>query len=927
MLNSLAPKSTSRFRNRRPGLFRSLIIMIAIAAIGIAVLHPRLTRTVHAAGDVSLNTIGTAVAQNFDTLATTGTTNPWSDGTTLTGWYSQFDLSNPTTYIGDPGTSTTGAIHSYGVAGTNAVTERALGSIASGGTNTVYNAVKLTNNTGTTITGLLISYNGEQWRDGGNATLATQKLDFQYQVANAGTITDANTPTGGWTDYDPLDFTGPKATATAGALDGNAAANRTAKSALMPIGNVANGQEIWLRWKDINDTGNDHGLAVDDFSVTPLGGSISANGIRTTDIQGTDDGGFAMVLQPDGKTVVGGYAVDPVNGDKEFALVRYNYNGTLDTTFNATGKVVTDFNGTSDRIWGLALQSDGKIIAVGETVKPVALDNDVAIARYTTAGVLDTTFGGTGKVTTDYLAGNNSAYAVAMSGTSIIVVGAATVSGNLDFMVSKYTSVGVLDPTFNTLGAVPGINTVGFSGFNDVARAVVVPIAGTIVLGGYARSGGGDDDFAIARFTAAGALDTTFAGGTGKAALDLASGAPGSADQAFAMGLNPVTNSITLAGSTFNTGTGNKDFAVIRYLSTGALDLAGFGSGTGIVRTDFNNSPDVAQAVYVRPDGFTTVGGFARFSISSDDFAIARYTATGVLDPTLNGTGKLTTALSNADERIYGIAEEFDGKIVAAGFAAVAGSNPVTRNFAIARFSSAGVLDATNATQLNQPDLLTTKTGPTDPNSVIVGQNFTYTITVENRGLAAASNVIITDALPAAVTYVSHSASNGSSNQSAGTVTNNVGVLNAGATATLTITVTASNTPQLVSNTASATLTEADATPGNNTATEFTRIIGLIDMSFSPSTVTGGCQNSTGTVTLTGAAPTGGATVTLQSADPAAASAPPSVVVPQGQTSATFPVTTAPVVSNKQVRFQADLGPTTFVRRINVNAGVCNVGP
>src|SRR6185369_5203729 len=107
----------------------------------------------------------------------------------------------------------------------------------------------------------------------------------------------ANTPTTGWIDYDPLDFTSPVATATAAALDGNANANRTAKAALMPTGNVANGQEIWLRWKDINDTGNDHGLAVDDFSVTPLGGPVGVNGYRTTDIQGTDDGGFAMVLQ------------------------------------------------------------------------------------------------------------------------------------------------------------------------------------------------------------------------------------------------------------------------------------------------------------------------------------------------------------------------------------------------------------------------------------------------------------------------------------------------------------------------------------------------------------------------------------------------------------------------------------------------------
>jgi hypothetical protein len=119
-------------------------------------------------------------------------------------------------------------------------------------------------------------------------------------------------------------------------------------------------------------------------------------------------------------------------------------------------------------------------------------------------------------------------------------------------------------------------------------------------------------------------------------------------------------------------------------------------------------------------------------------------------------------------------------------------------------------------------------------------------------------------------------------------------------------------------------LNETDPTPGNNSATEYTRIIGLIDMSFSPSTVTGGCQNSTGTVTLSGAAPTGGATVTLQSADPNAASCPASVLVPAGQSSANFQVTTSPVVSNKQVRFQADLGPTTFVRRLNVNAGVCN---
>src|ERR1043166_6344215 len=277
MLNSFAPKTkSSRLRKRRSGLFRSVVVAIAIAAVGLAVLHPRFTRTVHAAGGVSLNTIGTAVTQNFDTLASTpvNTNVAWADDSTLTGWFAQFTAvtSNPTTYRIGTGSDTTGAIYSFGVAGTNAVTERAFGSVSSGTPGDIYFAVKLTNNTGTTITGLLISYNGEQWRDGGNVSLALQKLDFQYQVANAGTITDANTPSTGWTDYDPLDFTGPKATTTAGALDGNAAANRTAKSALLSL-NVPNGQEIWLRWKDINDTGNDPGLAIDDFSVTPFGAS------------------------------------------------------------------------------------------------------------------------------------------------------------------------------------------------------------------------------------------------------------------------------------------------------------------------------------------------------------------------------------------------------------------------------------------------------------------------------------------------------------------------------------------------------------------------------------------------------------------------------------------------------------------------------
>jgi uncharacterized protein len=223
---------------------------------------------------ISMTTIGTPITQNFDTLATSGTTNPWSDDTTLTGWYSQFELNaaNPTVYIANSGGTNNGAIYSFGVAGTNPLTERAFGSASSGTPGTIFNAVKLTNNTGSAITSLDISFNGEQWRNGGNVN--AQTLAFQYQVANAGTITDANSPSTGWTAFNSLDFVTPITGAAIAALDGNAAANRTAKSANLSVA-IAIGQEVWLRWADINDVGNDHGVAIDDFSVTPQGGAVT----------------------------------------------------------------------------------------------------------------------------------------------------------------------------------------------------------------------------------------------------------------------------------------------------------------------------------------------------------------------------------------------------------------------------------------------------------------------------------------------------------------------------------------------------------------------------------------------------------------------------------------------------------------------------
>jgi len=238
-------------------LVRGLAVCLALILVSIVQRPSALSN----AG--SINALGVPLTENFDGLASTGTGLTWTDNSTVPGWYS----TRPS-YNSGTGSSNGGALYSFGVAGTNPVTDRALGSVASGTTTTIFQAARLTNNTGATITSLDISYTGEQWRNGGNTV--AHSLTFQYQVASAGVITGANAPATGWTTFAPLSFTGPVATATAATLDGNAPANRTAKSATLTV-TVGAGQEIWLRWQDPDDAGSDHGLAIDDFSVTASG--------------------------------------------------------------------------------------------------------------------------------------------------------------------------------------------------------------------------------------------------------------------------------------------------------------------------------------------------------------------------------------------------------------------------------------------------------------------------------------------------------------------------------------------------------------------------------------------------------------------------------------------------------------------------------
>lgn len=244
---------------------------------------------------VSVTTIGTGYTQNFDTLPASGSAT-WTNNSTIPGWF-HARTGTGTTIVANDGSSNAGNLYSYG---TGTATDRALGSVGSGNAaiGNLFWGVRLQNNTGSTITSLNVSYTGEQWR---NSAAAAQTVSFSYLVGSptvTGTLAEFQSA---GVAVSQLDFTSPITGGTAGALNGNLAANRVAITHTITGLNIPNGSEIMLRWSDPDHTGADHGLAIDDLSVTPQGGppipSLSINDVSQAEgNSGTTTFTFSVTL-------------------------------------------------------------------------------------------------------------------------------------------------------------------------------------------------------------------------------------------------------------------------------------------------------------------------------------------------------------------------------------------------------------------------------------------------------------------------------------------------------------------------------------------------------------------------------------------------------------------------------------------------------
>ncbi len=162
----------------------------------------------------------------------------------------------------------------------------------------------------------------------------------------------------------------------------------------------------------------------------------------------------AILRQADGKIVVGGAVLNNnLDYSYDFALFRFNVDGSLDTNFDGDGRVNTDFRGVSEgneQLFALALQPDGKIVAVGDAGDGNEDDYyDFAVARYNTDGSLDTSFGFDGLVTTDLGSDDDEAQAVAIQPDGKIVVAGYNGLNGYDFALTRYNSDGSLDTSFD----------------------------------------------------------------------------------------------------------------------------------------------------------------------------------------------------------------------------------------------------------------------------------------------------------------------------------------------------------------------------------------------------------------------------------------------------------------------------------------------
>ena len=435
-----------------------------------------------------------------------------------------------------------------------------------------------------------------------------------------------------------------------------------------------------------------------------------------------------LALQSDGKAVAVGYTY---NGSANWVIARYNTDGSLDTSFGTNGIVTQNF-GFSNAALAVRIQPlDGKIVVAGSDQNTST--HPWTVGRYNTNGTLDTTFGNNGIA----IPSINGSDQVKLTALTLQSDGKIITAGYRDYdaaIVVRQNSDGSLDQTFGNGGIVAATLDGGF----ERPRSVTLQPDGKIVIFGD----GGNADLFTYRFNTDGSIDTTF----GSNGLVTESFGASAGATYHGLVIQPTDGKIVETAGYIPTSGAQVRTYVIRYNPDGTHDN-NFGSG-GFVLNPFAaiDSGDSAVSVLLQSDSKIILGG-GSYDGSNYNFALRRLNTDGTIDNSFGTNGSIITPIGSGASGIQGsLVMQSDGKILAAGFA----SNGSYNDFALARYldtPSVGAISvATSPVQANSP--ITASANFTDPDSTGThtaswnwgdGNTTTGTVT-ESNGSGSVSN-------------------------------------------------------------------------------------------------------------------------------------------------------------------------------------------
>lgn len=413
----------------------------------------------------------------------------------------------------------------------------------------------------------------------------------------------------------------------------------------------------------------------DDFAVVrynddgSLDSTFSSDGKQFTDFESSFDAATALALQKDGKILLAGYTGNALG------FVRYNIDGSLDSSFGNNGK---QKNLTSIVTSSIAIQSDGKIVVAGN-----GYGSQFIVERYNADGTPDNTFSGDGRQETDFgFPAASSTVAIQTDGKIIVAGNASGIASSYGpyFIIVRYAPNGNLDNSFDEDGKLTSQSH--FKEGSTFYKSTTAQTDGKIIAAGYTWNGS-NYDFIITRYNTDGTLDNTF-NQDGNQIKDF-----GANDYANSVAMQ-IDGKIIIAGySQINNN--SSTFVLIRFNINGSIDSTF--SEDGIQQNGF-----LITAIAIQNNGKILVSGASGGKHS--DFAIIRYNSDGSLDSSFSGDGKLTTDFSfddvNLDDVANSITIQNDGKIVAVGPSVYnLGKGYYEYYHSLARYNYDGSLDLT----------------------------------------------------------------------------------------------------------------------------------------------------------------------------------------------------------------------------------------